>query len=100
MESIMNDLDVNKPLPSVIAIKCAENHFYRIGLSLFSFGSQTRNGFHNPFFISFITCVQILKSIIAMLMKDDNYKALLMGDFIYFINGRYFMNSATIVWGL
>jgi hypothetical protein len=63
MESMINDFDVNKPLPSVIAIKGAENHFYRIGLSLFSFRTQKRNRFRNPFFVSFIICVQILKSI-------------------------------------
>ncbi len=49
----MNDFDVDKPLPSVIAIKCAENHLYRIGLSLFPVGSQKRKKFHNPFFIFF-----------------------------------------------
>jgi hypothetical protein len=53
----MNDFDVDKPLPSVIVINSAENHLYRIGLSLFSFGSQTRNRFHNRFFISLIICV-------------------------------------------
>ncbi len=68
---MINDFDVNKPLASVIAIKCAENHLYRIGLSLFSFGSKTRNRFHNPFFISLIICVQIFKSITALLMKED-----------------------------
>jgi hypothetical protein len=78
----MNDLDLDKPLPSVIVIKSAENHFYRIGLSLFSFGSQTRNRFHNPFFISFIICVQILKPITAILMKEDKYRLLLIGDSI------------------
>jgi hypothetical protein len=67
----MDDFDVYKPLPSVIAIKCAENHLYSIGLSLFSFGSQKRNRFHNPFFVSFIICVQVLKSITAILMKQD-----------------------------
>ncbi len=66
MELIINDLDLDKPLPSVIAIKCAENHLYRIGLSLFSFGSQTRNRFHNPFLISLIFLVTILKSITAL----------------------------------
>ncbi len=60
MESIMNNLDIDKPLPSVIAIKCAENHLYRIGLPLFSSGSQTRNRFHNPFLILFIFLVTIL----------------------------------------
>ncbi len=67
MDQIMINLDVDKPLPSVIVIKCAENHLYRIGLSLFSFGSQIRKRFQNPFFISFIICVQILKSITALL---------------------------------
>jgi hypothetical protein len=72
MEPIMNDLDLDKPLPSIIAIKGVENYLYRIGLSLFSFGSQKRDRFHNPFFISFIISVQILKSITAILMKEDN----------------------------
>ncbi len=31
--TIMNDLDLDKPLPSVIAIKCAVNHLYSIELS-------------------------------------------------------------------
>jgi hypothetical protein len=99
MESIIDDIDIDKPLPSIIAIKCAENHLYRIGLSLFSFGSQTRNGFHNPFFISFIICVQMLKSITAILMKEDKYRLLLIGDYAYFLNGRYFMNLAIILGG-
>jgi hypothetical protein len=95
----MNDFDADKPLPSVIAIKSAENHLHSIGLSLFSFGFQTRNRFHNPFFISFIICVQILKSITAILMKEDKYRLLLIGDLAYFLNGRYFLNSALILWG-
>jgi hypothetical protein len=89
----MNDFDVDKHLPPVIAIKCAENHLYRIGLSLFSFGSQKRNRFYNSFFISFIICVKILKSIFAILIKEDKYKLLLIRDFAYFLNGRYFLNT-------
>ncbi len=80
MDSIIIDFDVDKPLPLVIVIKCAQNHLYSIGLSLFSFGSQTRNRFHNLFFISLIICVQILKSITAIFMKEDKYKDLLIGD--------------------
>jgi hypothetical protein len=95
----MNDFDVEKSLPSIKAIKCAENHFYRIGLSLFSFGSQARNRYHNPFFISFIISVQIFKSITAILMKEDKYRLLLIGDFAYFINCRNFVNSAIILSG-
>jgi hypothetical protein len=96
----MNDLDLDKPLPSVIAIKCSESHLFRIWLPLFPSGSQTRNRFHNPFFISFVICVQILKSITAVLMKEDKHSFLLMGDFSYFLNGRYFMNSCIILWGI
>jgi hypothetical protein len=97
MELIMNDLDLDKPLPSLIAIKSAENNLYNIGLSLFSFGSQTRNRFHNPFFISFIICVQILKSVTAILMKEDKYRLLLIGDFTYFLKDRYFMNTSIVL---
>jgi hypothetical protein len=100
MESIINDIDVAKPLPPVIAINSAQNHLCRIGLSLFSFGSQKRNRFHNPFFISFIICVQILKSITAILMKEDKYRLLLIGDFAYFLNGGNFLNSSIILCGI
>jgi hypothetical protein len=93
----MNDLDLDKPLPLVIAIKGAENHLYRIGLSLFPIGSQKRNTFHNPFFISFIFCVQILKSITAILMKEDKYRLLLIGDFDYFLNGKNFFNATAVL---
>jgi hypothetical protein len=96
----MNDIDVDKPLPSIIAIKSAQNHLYRIGLSLFSFGSETRNRFHNPFFVSFIISIQILKSITAILMKEDKYKLLLIGDFTHLLNDRYFINAAVILFEL
>jgi hypothetical protein len=100
MESIINDFDVDKPLSSVIAIKCAENHLYSIGLSLFSFRSQTRNRFHNPFFILFIICIQIIKSITAILLKGDGIKRLLIGDFAYFVNGGNFLNSSIVLCGI
>jgi hypothetical protein len=96
----MNDLNLEKPLPSVIAVKSAQNHLYRIGLSLFSFGSQKRNRFHNPFFVSFIICAQMLKSITAILMKEDKYRILLIGDFCYFLSGRYFINIIIILWSV
>ncbi len=100
MESMMNNFDVDKPLPSVIVIKCAENHLYRIGLSLFSFGSQTRHRFNNPFFISSILLVGILKSTFAILIKREKFIHLLIGDFIYFVDEQNFLNSCIILWGL
>ncbi len=81
-------------------IKCAENHLYRIGLSLFSFGFQMRNRFHNPFFISSILLVGILKCLAAILMKEDKYRLILNGDFAYFLNDRYFINLSAMFWAL
>jgi hypothetical protein len=69
----MNDFDLNKPLPTVITIKCAQNHLYSIGLAFETFQTQTRNRFHNSFFIWFIICVSMHRSIIAILMKEDKY---------------------------
>jgi hypothetical protein len=62
--------------------------------------TQTRNTFHNLFFISFIIYVQILKSITTILMREYKYKLLLIADFNYFLNDRYFMNSCIIIWGI
>jgi hypothetical protein len=33
-------------------------------------------------------------------MKEDKYRLLLIGDFTYFLNDRYFINSGIILWGL
>jgi hypothetical protein len=33
-------------------------------------------------------------------MKEYKYKLLLIGDFNYFLNDRYFMNSCIIIWGI
>jgi hypothetical protein len=30
-------------------------------------------------------------------MKEDKYRLLLIGDFVYFLNGGYFSNSALII---
>jgi hypothetical protein len=97
MESTMNNFDIDQPLPPVIAIKSAKNRLYSIGLSLFSFGSQTRNKLQNPFFISIIFSVTILKTIIAILIDEDKYKSLLIGDYTYFLNDRYIMNASIIL---
>jgi hypothetical protein len=99
MKSIIDDFDVEKPLPPVLVIECAENHLYKIGLSLFTFGSQKRSRFHNPFFISSILLVGILWSIFAVLIKKDKLIHLLIGDFGYFLNDLNFMNSSLIIAG-
>jgi hypothetical protein len=40
----------------------------------------------------------MLKSITAILMKEDKYRLLLIGDFAYFLKYQYFMNSCIILW--
>jgi hypothetical protein len=100
MESTIDYYDIEKPLSSVLAMKSAENHLYKIGLSLFSFGSQTRNRFHNPFFISSILFVGMLKSTFAILIKKEKFIHLLIGDFLYFVDEQNFLNSCMILWGL
>jgi hypothetical protein len=92
----MIDFDEDKPLLSLIVIKYAENHLFRFRFSVFSFGSQIRKRFNNPLFILFIICVQILKSITAIIIKEDKHRLLLIGDFNHFLNARYFMNLAKI----
>jgi predicted nucleic acid-binding protein len=94
------DFEVDKLLLSVIAINSAENYLYNIGLSLFSFGSQTRNRFLNSFFISLIICVSKLNSINAVLMKEDKCKLLLIRDnpfFISYIISVQILNSITAI---
>ncbi len=31
-------------------------------------------------------------------MKEDKYRLLLIGDYSHFLNERYFLNSALILW--
>ena len=62
MESNKNKVDVNHVIPLHLVIKSAGSDLYRIGLSLFPFGSQKRNRIYNPYIIfsinvMFICCM-------------------------------------------
>jgi len=99
MDSQTSDFNVESLLPPNIRLKSAANHFYRTGLSLFTFVSEKRNRFHNPIFVTITILVQILKSIAAILMKEEKYSLLLIGDFAYFIKSKNFINLGVILWG-
>ena len=97
MEPIDNKININHVLPLHLVIKSAGSDFYRIGLSLFPFGSQKRNKYHNPCLLMLIHTIFWLKFILSSLIGNDNYKFFLYsGDFPYFwdSNSRHHMNSA------
>jgi hypothetical protein len=91
----MESFDANKPLPLDIAINSAESHLYRIGLNLFKINDGKRNIFHNPLLVFIINSIAIIKSIIALLMTEDNETiSIIIGNFSYFLGLRIHFNLA------
>jgi hypothetical protein len=89
----MESFDANKPLPLDIALNSAESHSYRIGLNLFKINDQKRSIFHNPLLIFIINSIAIIKSIIALLMTEDNKRiSIIIGDFSHFLGLRIHFN--------
>ena len=87
MGSNEKQIDVNKVLPSYLVIKSAGSDLYRIGLSLFPFGSQKRKRLYNPLYIIILDLIHVIKIIISLLTNDDNNSLFLyIGDFAYFID--------------
>ena len=92
----MESFDVNKPLPLDIALNSAESLLYRIGLNLFKINGQKRSIFHNPLLIFIVNSIAITKSIISLLMTEDNEAIfIIMGDFSYFFGLRIHYNVAS-----
>ncbi len=90
-------------LPQNMILKSAGSHFYRIGLSLFPFGSEKRKKLYNPYFITIIISFSLLKSMLSLLIpEDDNYNKyhLLFGDWVYFMKARLHLTITQIVYGL
>jgi hypothetical protein len=87
-------------LPPNMMIKSAGSDFYRNGLSLFSFRSQTRSKLNNPFLISTIISLSILKFLIQLFLPEsDKNLFLLTSDWIYFLKVRYHLTISVIVFG-
>ncbi len=88
--------------PNMI-LKSAGSHFYRIGLSLFPFGSEKRKKLFNPYLITIIIFFSISQTILSFLIpEDDNYNNyhILFGDWIYFYNDRIHMSITQAMYGL
>jgi hypothetical protein len=89
----MESFDANKPLPLDIALNSAESHSYRIGLNLFKINDQKRSIFHNPLLVFIINSIAIIKSIISLLMTEDNERiSIIIGDFPHFLGLRIHFN--------
>ena len=98
-------LNINpfKTLPSNLVIKNAGNDFYRIGLSLFKFGSEKRIKLHNPLFVFTINTLYSIKCGLSLaFLKDDDNDGLflLIGDLGHFMKVRYHMNICIILYAL
>jgi hypothetical protein len=94
----MDSFDANKVLPQNIVIKGAENHLYRIGLNLISNGRQKRSNFYNPLVILSVHIVTVIKSIISLLMPEENEKLLIIiGDFAHFFGVKTQFNVDIII---
>ena len=96
-------MNLSLELPKNLIINSAGSHLYKIGLSLFPFGSQRRYKYHNPLFIFVLNTTLIIKWIISSLITDDQYDIhLLIGDYFYFmdVNARHHLNLAAIFYGL
>jgi hypothetical protein len=84
-------------LPPNDVLDSAGTHLYRIGLSLYPFGSKRRNIFHNPILAFIMILIYWSKAITAVLLPEDNEMIFKMiGDYQYFMNGRIHMNLAVI----
>ena len=99
MESNYKKIKIKQILPSNLIIKSAGSDFYRIGLSLFPFGSEKRKNIYNPYRIILINVIFIIRAIISSFISDDNKDIFFyIGDFAYFldVNSRYHLNSCLI----
>ena len=92
------DFDVNHKLSGKYQIKSAGNHFYQIGLTFYRFADEERTEFHNPYAILILTLVIILRSIISMVIPEDNETLhIIIGDFCHVLGIKYHLNPALII---
>jgi hypothetical protein len=85
----MDSFDTNKILPQNILIDKADYHLYRISLNLISNRPDKKSNFHNPLLIFSVNIALVIKSIIALLIPEENENLLKMiGNFAHFFLDR------------
>jgi hypothetical protein len=94
----MDSLNENKPLPKEMILNSAENHFYRIGLSLASVGVKKRRFLYNPFLVFIVNILALIKSTFSVLLPEENgYLLLINGDFAHFLGLKNNFNTTPIL---
>jgi hypothetical protein len=96
----MDSFDANKLLPPNIILN-HENNLYKIGLNLTSSGIKKRSIFNNPLLIFSLNVVIVIKSIISLLLTEENENLLIItGDFAYILHMRIHANICIILFFL
>ena len=89
-----NQINVDRCLPPELVIDSAGSHLYRIGLSQFPFGSQSRGQLHHPYIVFAIILFCFCRFAILLLIDSDDPNTFIMiGDFAYFLKVRHHYNS-------
>ncbi len=96
----MDSFEANKLLPQNIVLNY-ENNLYEIGLNLISSGTKKRTIFNNPLLIFSLNVVIVIRSIISLLLKEENENLLIInGDFGYLLHMRIHVNMFIILFFL
>jgi hypothetical protein len=84
-------------LPPESVISSAGSHLYRIGLSLYPKGPESRPKINNPLLIFTVNSIIALRSCVSLQLKEENrYEFELLSDWTYFMNAREIF-GATII---
>jgi len=98
MENTENIFNPSELLPSDVCVRSAGTHLYYIGLSHFSIGSKKRRKIHNPLLIALANWMILLKSLISLLLPDENPEYfVIIADYSYFIKARIHYNMSLII---
>src|SRR5258708_29031271 len=98
MEEMDSTFDSSKLLPNDLLIKHAGNHFYKIGLSPFPYGSTKRIIFYSkPIITNIIIIVLLYRSVVSLVIPEQNPEFnIIIGNFCYFLNLQYQINAVLI----
>jgi hypothetical protein len=88
-------------LPPEMVISSAASYLYKIGLSLYQMGSNSRPKLNNPLLIFVINLLVALRHFISMqLSEEDRYGFELLSDWSYFVNARELFGLTLIIYVL
>ena len=95
MDSNQKNLDLNKVLPTYLAIKSAGSDLYRIGLTLYPFGAQIRDRYHNPLIIFIFNSLVLIRglSLFWATKYRNDYQYLLYGDWTHYFGYHTIITS-------